>query len=165
MTAKSGLAETASNLQTGRGEVDFKTTVRACGAMRAFAALVGLAAAPVLVADNLQGADRLLCAPASINICPVGEACSSVRPEELNLPRFIVVDLQKKILSTTDASDRKRVTPVQTATEEGNLIYLQGTENGRAFSFIIDREGGQMTSAVARIDFNLSGFGACTPIH
>jgi hypothetical protein len=44
--------------------VDFKTTARACGAIRAIVALVGLAAAPVLVADDLQGAGRLLCAAA-----------------------------------------------------------------------------------------------------
>ena len=141
----------------------FKKNVRTCGAIRALTAMAGLAAAPALIADNLQGADRLLCAPESINICPVGEACYSARPEELNLPLFIFVDLKQKSLSTTEASDRKRLTPVETVTDVGNLIYLQGNENGRAFSFIIDRDGGRMSSAVARIDFNLSGFGACTP--
>jgi hypothetical protein len=164
VSIKSALAEAANNRQAGRREVDFKTKLRA-DAMRAFLTLVGLAASPVLIADNLQGADRLLCAPVGINICPAGEDCFSANPEELNLPQFIVVDLQKKSLSTTETSDRKRVTTVETVIEVGNLIYLQGNENGRAFSFIIDRDGGQMTSAVARIDFNLSGFGACTPVQ
>jgi hypothetical protein len=40
---------------------------------------------------------------------------------------------------------------------------LQGYENGRAFSFMIDEATGDVTAAVARETVAVSVFGACTP--
>jgi hypothetical protein len=42
------------------------------------------------------------------------------------------------------------------------LIFLQGIEGGRAFSFVIEEAGGHMTVSVARDGISVNVFGACT---
>ena len=84
-------------------------------------------------------------------------------PWEVNVPRFLDFDLKKKRIGTTEASGENRVTPIQSMHEQEGAIYLQGVEQGRAFSIVIDRASGVMSVAVARQYLTVTGFGACTP--
>ncbi len=115
------------------------------------------------VADDLTGIDRFVCAPAQINICDEYGSCATVMPWEVNVPRFLVFDLKKKQIGTTEASGENRVTPIQSVTKAEDAIYLQGVEGGRAFSFVISRSSGFMSAAIAREYLTVTGFGACTP--
>jgi hypothetical protein len=81
-----------------------------------------------------------------------------------NVPQFIEVDLAGKQLRTTRASGENRQTPIKNFQEEDQAIYLQGVEQGRAFSFVIDRPTGFASIAVARNGITVSVFGACTPL-
>ena len=42
------------------------------------------------------------------------------------------------------------------------LIYLQGIEGARAFSFVIDESTGSLTASIARDGISVNVFGACT---
>jgi hypothetical protein len=44
------------------------------------------------------------------------------------------------------------------------IIYVQGIEDGRAFSFVIHESTGHMTAAIARDRFSVTVFGACTDV-
>ena len=66
------------------------------------------------IAENLTDAEKVLCAPAQINICVDSGDCASVLPWEVNVPQFIEVDFEQKRLATTAASERDRVTPIET---------------------------------------------------
>ena len=125
-------------------------------------ALVSLAALSAAMADDLTGVNRFVCAPAQVNICDEYGACASVMPWEVNVPRFLVFDLKKKQISTTEASGQNRVTPFKAVSESEDAIYLQGVEGGRAFSFVINRSTGFMSAAIAREYLTVTGFGACT---
>ena len=57
-----------------------------------------------------------------------------------------------------------RATPIKNLHREDGLIFLQGVEMGRAFSFVIQEETGDLSAAVAREDVTVSVFGACTPL-
>ena len=46
---------------------------------------------------------------------------------------------------------------------DAGQIVLQGYENKRAFSFLIDEKTGWVTVAIARRDVAVTVFGACTP--
>jgi hypothetical protein len=129
---------------------------------RSVVASVGLLASSVALADNLEGADRLLCAPEQIKICVEDADCYPAHASELGVPDFILVDLKNKKLQTTKASDQTRTTAFSTMTRNAGKIYLQGIENGRAFSFVIDEATGRMTVAVSRDGVAVSAFGACT---
>ena len=122
-----------------------------------------LLAVTALPAENLSGADQILCSSAHAVACTAEEGCESAAPWEWNIPSFIEIDLVAKRLSTTEASEEYRVTPILTAAREEGKIFLQGVEKSRAFSFIIDEATGMATVAVARDGFTVSVFGACTP--
>ena len=128
--------------------------------------LIGIAAGVVCASalgDNISGADKVLCASATVVLCVDSGACESMSPEELNVPQFINVDLKKRRLHSTEASGQNRSTKINKVTRDEGFIYLQGIEDGRAFSFVINEATGLSTAAVARQDISVTVFGACTP--
>lgn len=134
--------------------------MRAAGA--AVVVVMVLGAAPVL-ADSVAGADRLLCAAVEATGCMQEGDCVIATPAYWNIPPFIEVDLIGKTLRTTRASGTLRSTPIKQIERADGLIVLQGTEGGRAFSFVITEETGVIAAAVARDGFTISVFGSCTP--
>jgi hypothetical protein len=126
-------------------------------------ALITLGAFAAVVADDITGVNRFVCAPAQVTICDEYGSCVSVMPWEVNVPRFLVFDLKKKHIATTEASGQNRSTPIQSVVEAEDAIYLQGVEGGRAFSFVINKSTGFMSAAIAREFVTVTGFGACTP--
>jgi hypothetical protein len=116
------------------------------------------------VADDLTGADRFLCAPEEVTMCAMDGECDSGPPSRFNVPDFIEVDLEARLLKTTQASRENRQTPILHVTREDGLIVLQGLEMERAFSFNIDEASGKMTAATAREGIFVGAFGACTPL-
>jgi hypothetical protein len=114
------------------------------------------------LADDVTDVDRLLCSASEVTVCFESSDCVDVMPWELDMPQFIVIDLKKKILSTTKASGENRSTPVRTLLRDNEEIVLQGVEAGRAFSFVIDEATGLLTAAVASDGMSVSVYGACT---
>jgi len=113
--------------------------------------------------DDLTGADRLLCSAAQVAACTDDGECARGAPWELNVPHFIEVDLQKRLMSATKASGQNRVTEIKNLERSNGLIVAQGIENGRAFSFVIVEKTGMATVAVAADGRTVAVFGACTP--
>ena len=114
-------------------------------------------------ADNIVNANKILCASASVIMCFSDGNCESTVPWELNVPSFIEIDFKKRHIATTEASGESRQTKIGQLKKEDGVIFLQGVEAGRAFSFVIDEEFGKVTIAVARQDLSVTVFGSCTP--
>jgi hypothetical protein len=115
-------------------------------------------------ADDLTGAERLLCAAVQATACVDDGECGIDLPWNLNIPDFIEVDLGIRRLSTTAASGENRVTPIQHLSREGGVIVLHGYEMGRAFSWVIVEESGRATVAMAGAGISVAVFGSCTPV-
>jgi hypothetical protein len=126
------------------------------------ATMVLAAAAGALRADDLTGADQLLCTAVQATKCTDDGDCTQDLPWNLNVPQFIQVDLKAKRLSTTKASGENRSTPIEYLKRENGLIVLQGFERGRAFSFVIGEATGMLSAAVAAEGRAVVVFGACT---
>jgi len=116
------------------------------------------------LADDVTGANRLLCHADTINICYDDGTCEAGSADALNLPQFIEVDLVAKRLSTTKASGLNRTSAIESLKRLDDLIVLQGVEKGRAYSFVIEQKTGDLTIAVAGPTRGVSAFGACTPL-
>jgi len=125
-------------------------------------ACAGLLVGSAVTAENLEGANEILCASTQAQICFETGECFSVQPWELAIPEFVLIDTKKKTVSTTKASGQDRSSPFTSYSRSDGLIYLQGTEGMRAFSFVIDEVAGHMTVAVARDGMSVSVFGSCT---
>jgi len=122
----------------------------------------GMLAVSAVTAENLDGVDEMICSAAQAQICYENGECYSAVPWELAIPDFVVIDTKKKTISTTRASESSRSTTFGKVEKIDGLIYLQGIENGRAFSFVIDEATGRMTVAVSRDGLSVTVFGACT---
>lgn len=122
----------------------------------------GVAAAGVAHAENLKGVEEMICAATQVMICIEDDTCYSATTEQLNMPEFVVIDTDKKTISTTKASELNRSTAFSSASIVDGQIFLQGIEGGRAFSFVIDEDTGRLTVSVARDGFSVSVFGVCT---
>jgi hypothetical protein len=127
-------------------------------------AVVALAAPRTAAADDLTGAQSILCTSMQATICTDDGDCTTESPGELNIPQFLELDLKGKVISTTRASGENRSTPIRTLEKEGGLVFVQGIEQGRAFSFVISESSGMLSAAVARDGKAVSVFGACTPL-
>ena len=129
---------------------------------RSMVASVGLLASGVALADNVEGADRLLCAPEQIMICVEEADCYPAHASDLGVPDFVIVDLKNKKMQTTKSSEQTRTTAFSSVSRNGGKIFLQGVENGRAFSFVINEITGSLTVALSRDGVAVSVFGSCT---
>ena len=125
-------------------------------------ACTALLAIGIAMAENLEGADELLCAAGHAQICFENGECFSVAPWELSIPDFVVIDTKKKSVSTTKASGQNRSSPFSSVEKSDGTIYLQGMEGNRTFSFVIEESSGHMTVAVVRDGFSVTVFGVCT---
>jgi hypothetical protein len=125
-------------------------------------ALAGVAIGSLAQADQLTGIDRFICAAAQVQMCIENDSCYTASAWELNVPDFVVIDLDKKVVSTTKASGLNRSTTFTSVSKSNGTLFLQGVEAGRAFSFVIDEATGRMTVAVARDGITVNVFGACT---
>ena len=125
-------------------------------------ALIAILTAGLTQADGLEGVNEMVCAAAQVQICIEHDTCYSVAPKDLGVPDFVVINTKKKTVSTTRASNLNRSSSFSYVDRTDGLIYLQGIEGERAFSFVIDEATGRMTVAVSRDGFAVSVFGACT---
>ena len=123
---------------------------------------VSLLVAPVL-ADDLTGSSVLVCSAGHATRCFADGNCETGPPWNWDIPMFIEIDLDEKKLSTTAASGENRSTPVTTVVRDNGLIFLQGVEGGRAFSFVITEDTGFLSVGVATEGMALAVFGGCTP--
>jgi hypothetical protein len=126
--------------------------------------LVFLVAPMPLLADDLTGSKTVICSMVQATRCYFDGDCMTGPPWNWGIPQFIEIDFEKKTLSTTKASGENRSTPFKNYEREGNLVFLQGVEAGRAFSMVIDEESGLFTFAVASDGVSVAAFGACTPM-
>lgn len=113
-------------------------------------------------AENLDGVDEMICSAGQAQICLETGDCYAATPWELSVPDFVVIDTKKKTISTTKASGLNRSTEFSKVEKSDGLIYLQGIDRGRAFSFVIDEATGRMTVAISRDGLSVTVFGACT---
>jgi type 1 fimbria pilin len=130
----------------------------------AVVALVASGLSTAAMADDLSGTDKFLCTVVQATRCGSDAVCDSGPPWKWNIPQFIEIDLTAKQMRTTKASGENRATPIKNLERSNGALALQGVEAGRAFSFVIVEETGEMSVAVATADFTTSVFGACTPL-
>jgi len=124
--------------------------------------LAGLLFFGFVQADNLEGVDKMICAAVQAQICIEHDTCYSAAPAELGVPDFVVIDVDEKTISTTEASEQDRSTVLSSVLKSDGLIHLQGFEGGRAFGIVINEVTGHMTAAVLRDGLSVSVFGVCT---
>lgn len=124
--------------------------------------LVVLLIATAVSGDDVTGSDKLLCSASRIIGCFEEGDCAELVAEEIGVPQFVVIDTKAQKVSTTKASGENRSTPIGKVNRADGLMFFQGIEQGRAFSFVIHEQSGHLTVAVSRDGLSVSVFGSCT---
>jgi hypothetical protein len=128
-----------------------------CSALALGLALYAAAAAPY------DSSVPLICALTEVMDCEPRVDCQRGTPESVNLPPFIKLDFSKKTLSTTEATQKKDMTPINTIEQSDIHLILQGVDGHRAWSMVIAKDSGKMSATVADHQAGFIVFGACTP--
>lgn len=125
--------------------------------------LLALVGAGSAFGDNLSGAKHVLCTSVRAMECYADGGCIEGEPEIWNVPRFVRVDWDQKALSTTEASGENRTTPIERAERDGDRVFFQGAEEGRAFSVTLNESTGLASTGIAMDGHVVSVFSYCTP--
>jgi len=125
--------------------------------------VVALLVAPlgVSLATDFDGSEKLRCVPTDASECSGAGECKRVTVEEINIPRWITVDFKKKKLSGMDSDGEQEATAIENVRAADGQTILQGAENGRAWSIVIDQMTGDMTAAIAGDETGFVLFGVC----
>jgi hypothetical protein len=113
-------------------------------------------------ASDFDGSRNLLCAPNDVVECDTAARCERASIEDVDLPSFVHVQFAKKRLASAGGGD-ERTTPIQNIQSVNGLTILQGAENGRAWSVVIDQTSGRMSGSIADGGGAFAIFGACLP--
>jgi hypothetical protein len=127
--------------------------------------------APLLSqAEDYDGSTPLLCTVIEVNECIMGNGCKVVTPEEINLPRFLWVDVSKKTIQSKKSIDNARKSKIEMVKEVDHKLIIQGAEQGRedvrdGFGWtiaIMEDTGNMVLTASGDLVGNVA-FGVCTP--
>jgi hypothetical protein len=119
-------------------------------------AVLGLASSSSAAA--LDGSVPILCAIASVTECSSGRDCERQTAEGAEVPPFIWVNVQQRLLKSPDGARTSPITAVERA--DGRLM-LQGMQNGRVWGAVIDERTGKMFGAISEADGGFVLSGAC----
>ena len=136
-----------------KASVAFALAAAAIGA----AALLGCATAAS--AAGFDGSQDLLCAPTDIAQCDPGARCERVSASDVDLPAFLRIQFGKKRLVSVTTPER--VTAIESTRKIEGSTILQGAENGRAWSLVLDQANGSLTGSMTDGQGVFAVFGAC----
>jgi hypothetical protein len=129
---------------------------------QAFAICMALALPGFSGAADFDGSHDLLCAPTDALQCEGAGRCTRMEVEDLNFPKFVHVDFAaKKLRGKVEGGTDDETTEIQNVQKLGDRTVLQGAENGRGWSIVIDAGTGDMSAAIAGDDVGFVLFGVC----
>ncbi len=123
---------------------------------------LGVCAAPrPAAAAQYDGSAPLLCSSMAILECGADGTCQRTTHAVANVPPFVKVHPQGKVISTLDG---RRTSPIKHVDRLDGKMYLHGGEGARAWTVVISEATGKMSAAVAAEEHGFLVFGACTPL-
>jgi len=127
-------------------------------ALLASGALVGMVLSPSpIIAAPLDGSTPILCAVNAVMDCEAG-SCERSSAEEAEVPPFIRIDLQRRLLSSVDGA---RTSPIGHTERSSGRLMLQGTQNERVWGAVINEQTGSMWATIGEDDGAIVISGAC----
>ena len=109
-----------------------------------------------------DGSVPLLCAPIEVIECGVQGDCHRGTAESVDIPQFLKINFEEKMISAVDESGKKAV--IKNLEHVNGNIIMQGVQRGRGWSMVISEETGKMSASVSDDQAGFVLFGACTPL-
>jgi hypothetical protein len=109
-----------------------------------------------------DGSSPLLCAVVDILECGAGNGCQDSTVEIANIPQFLRIDFENKMVSGTVESGEKREVGIKNSGRAEGKMVLQGGQGGRGWNMVIGEVTGRMSATISGDGFGFVIFGACT---
>jgi hypothetical protein len=119
---------------------------------------------------DFDGSKPLVCTVISVSECLMDQGCRDVSPEEVNLPRFLWINLDKKVIQSNRSGQDARTSTIESVKEVDNKLLLQGAEQGLeevrdgfGWTIAIMADTGEMVLTASGDLAAEVAFGVCTP--
>jgi hypothetical protein len=110
-------------------------------------------------AQGLDTSKPLHCALAKVAECDEQAACSDVTSEQVELPAAWRVDFAAKQLVSPDG---QRTSPIAAVELLEGALVLQGHQNGRGWTLVVDRASGQLSGSISSVEGAFVLAGGCS---
>ena len=115
-------------------------------------------------ATSIDGSANLLCAALDVVGCENGPGCVEGQARDFELPQFMLIDFENKLIRSKDDVEKKVVSPMQNLQKTDKQIIIQGVENDHGWSATINRESGNINFAASGPEVSFMVFAACTTL-
>ncbi len=119
---------------------------------------------PVSADVGLGGSSDIVCSVMDVVACVENSNCIQGTARGFELPEFIIMDSEKKVIRAAYESGHKAISHVKNLELSGQHLVLQGVENSRGWNISIDTKTGNMSGAVVGEAVSFLVFGACTTL-
>jgi hypothetical protein len=117
----------------------------------------------MLPAEDTAGLKPMVCATLETYDCGFGENCTRASADDIDLPVFLNINFEEKIITGTMDDGSVRTTKIQKMEQLTGGIIIQGIENGLGFSLSYNSSTRKITGAVSGDQVGFVIFGACKP--
>ena len=134
-----------------------------------YGATMLVSAMPLVVSAGFDSSSEFLCASVDVMECLPAKGCNGVAADDVDIPRFIKVDVKNKQV-VTGAKGDKRKTAIERVEKIDGKLMLQGAEDGReggtpdgiGWSMSVVEDSGNMVLTASGDGVAFVIFGACT---
>ncbi|MBT8366278.1 MAG: hypothetical protein KJP23_16390 [Deltaproteobacteria bacterium] len=114
-------------------------------------------------AEDTKGLKPMVCAAIETYDCGFGENCTRGSADDIDLPVFLNIKFEGKIITGTMDDGSVRTTKIQRMEQLAGGIIIQGIEDGLGFSLSYNTSTRKITGAVSGDQIGFVIFGACKP--
>ena len=121
-------------------------------------------------AGDFDGSKPLLCSVISVMECVPNEGCRGTTVEDVNLPQFLKIDLEKKGVTPAKPIEGRQPTKIRHVERVGGKLILQGADEGiekvrggLGWTAAISEDTGKLVLTASGDDVAFVVFGACIP--
>lgn len=122
--------------------------------------VVGIMILSGAILAHAAAEDKLTCAITKAYACTSDEGCAAVALQDINLPRFIGIDFETRVIKSLDKNVSREETRFATIDKINGLTVLHGVEK-RGWSLAIGQGSGELTISASGDGESFTVFGAC----
>ena len=112
-------------------------------------------------ADEISGEDTFICTAWHAITCTTEATCNQTEAWRLDMPDFIKVDLDEKVLVTPERSDQPRFAMIGNVERNQGMLFLTGSQDARGYTWVINEATGEGTLAIVTDTTVVTLFTAC----
>lgn len=117
----------------------------------------------LLPATATAATGSYMCAFTDVYECETVKGCHRAALDAINIPEFIVIDLDKKQLTGAAIGHDHRTEDIEGMTSTDKLIFLHGTQDEETWNATVTLETGAVAGGITSGASSFAVFGNCTP--